>query len=50
VTSGGTFFGWNDLRFLTAATGFVVGPTHNPPTHVYRTDDGGRTWRILRVA
>ncbi len=50
LSSGGTFFGWADLRFLTAATGFVVGPTHYAPEHVYRTDDGGRTWRRLRVA
>lgn len=47
--SGGSFFGWADLRFLTAKTGFVVGPTHYAPEHLYRTDDGGRTWRILRA-
>jgi len=48
LRSGGGFFGWADLRFLTAKTGFVVGPTHYAPEHLYRTDDGGRSWRILR--
>jgi photosystem II stability/assembly factor-like uncharacterized protein len=41
--------GWADLRFVTATTGFVVGPTHYAPEHIYRTDDGGRSWRILRI-
>jgi photosystem II stability/assembly factor-like uncharacterized protein len=50
IRSGGSFFGWADLRFLAPATGFVVGPTHYAPEHVYRTDDGGRTWRILPVS
>jgi photosystem II stability/assembly factor-like uncharacterized protein len=49
LRSGGGFFGWADLRFLTAQTGFVVGPTHYAPEHLYRTDDGGRSWRILRT-
>ena len=47
--SGGGFFGWADLQFVTRETAFVVGPTHYAPEHLYRTDDGGRTWRILRV-
>jgi photosystem II stability/assembly factor-like uncharacterized protein len=47
LRSGGGFFGWADLRFLTAEIGFVVGPTHYAPEHLYRTDDGGRSWRIL---
>ncbi len=50
LTSGGSFNGWADLTFLTAETGFVVAPTYNQPEHLYRTDDGGRTWRILPVA
>jgi len=33
---------------VTAETGFVVGPTHYWPEHLYRTDDGGRTWRLLQ--
>jgi photosystem II stability/assembly factor-like uncharacterized protein len=47
--SGGGFFGWADLQFITRETALVVGPTHYAPEHLYRTDDGGRTWRILRV-
>jgi photosystem II stability/assembly factor-like uncharacterized protein len=31
---------------VTARTGFVVGPAYSPG-HLYRTDDGGRTWRVL---
>ena len=38
------------LRFLTLTTGFVVGPTHYATEHVYRTDDAGRTWRILSIS
>jgi photosystem II stability/assembly factor-like uncharacterized protein len=49
LRSGGDFFGWADLRFVTPEVGFVVGPTHFAPEHLYRTDDGGRSWRILRV-
>jgi hypothetical protein len=26
--SGGSFYGWADLPFVDASTGFVVGPTH----------------------
>jgi photosystem II stability/assembly factor-like uncharacterized protein len=47
LRSGGDFFGWADLRFVTSKVGFVVGPTHFAPEHLYRTDDGGLTWRIL---
>jgi len=47
ITSGGSFSGWADLHFLNAETGFVVGPTHSSPDHLYRTTDGGRTWRAL---
>jgi photosystem II stability/assembly factor-like uncharacterized protein len=49
LRSGGSFFGWADLRFVTATTGFVVGPTHYATEHIYRTDDGGRSWRILQI-
>jgi photosystem II stability/assembly factor-like uncharacterized protein len=49
LRSGGSFFGWADLRFVTPEIGFVVGPTHYAPEHLYRTDDGGHSWRILRV-
>jgi photosystem II stability/assembly factor-like uncharacterized protein len=42
-------FGWSDLRFISASVGFVVGPTRSDPSHVYRTDDGGHTWRALSV-
>jgi hypothetical protein len=45
--SGGADFGWADLHFLNSRIGFVVGPTHYAPEHVYRTDDGGRHWRLI---
>jgi photosystem II stability/assembly factor-like uncharacterized protein len=48
--SGGAFFGWADLQFVSASTGFVVGPTHYAPEHLYRTDDGGRTWHVLSTS
>jgi photosystem II stability/assembly factor-like uncharacterized protein len=44
---GGSDFGWADLQFVNSSIGFVVGPTHYAPEHLYRTDDGGRTWRVL---
>jgi hypothetical protein len=46
---GGSFYGWADLRFVTPKVGFVVGPTHYAPEHLYRTGNAGRTWRILRT-
>jgi photosystem II stability/assembly factor-like uncharacterized protein len=49
VASGGSFYGWADLRFVNATTGFVLGPTHYAPEHLYRTDDGGRSWHIVPV-
>jgi hypothetical protein len=49
VRTCGNFYGWADLRFVTAATGFAVGPTHYCPGHVYRTDDAGRTWHPLSL-
>ncbi|MGH2932933.1 MAG: WD40/YVTN/BNR-like repeat-containing protein [Gaiellaceae bacterium] len=49
LRSGGNFFGWADLAFVAAKVGFVVGPTHYAPEHLYRTDNGGRSWRILRL-
>ena len=49
IRSGGSFSGWADLSFLNAGTGFVVGPTQYSPEHVYRTDDGGRTWHVLHL-
>lgn len=50
IHSGGSFFGWADLRYVSTHTAFVVGPTHYAPEHLYRTDDGGRHWRALRIA
>jgi photosystem II stability/assembly factor-like uncharacterized protein len=47
--SGGSFFGWADLRFINPMTGFVVGPTHYAPEHLYRTQDSGRTWLVVPV-
>jgi len=49
LTPAGDFAAYADLAFLTAETGFVVVATYNFPEHLYRTDDGGRTWRILRI-
>jgi photosystem II stability/assembly factor-like uncharacterized protein len=48
LRDGGSFSGWVGLSFVTAQTGFVVGLTYHPPAQLYRTDDGGRTWRALR--
>jgi len=53
VKSGGSFSGWADLGFVTTDIGFVVGPANVDdtvaPGHVYRTDDGGRTWQAMRL-
>ncbi len=49
LAPGGEFAAYADLTFLTARTGFVVVATGTLSAHLYRTDDGGRTWRILRV-
>jgi len=49
LRSGGSFFGWADLGFVSASVGFVVGPTHYAPEHLYRTQDGGRTWQVVRA-
>jgi len=49
LVTGGSFFGWAGLRFVSSSTGFVVGPTHYAPEHVYRTQDGGRTWQVVSV-
>ena len=48
ITSGGLFYGWSGPIFPTASTGFVVGPTHYAPEHLYRTTDGGRSWHMIR--
>ncbi|HLX33234.1 MAG TPA: hypothetical protein VKR79_10775 [Gaiellaceae bacterium] len=49
--AGEGFTGWADLGFLSPSVGFVVGPTHyvgpSGRDHVYRTDDGGRRWRVI---
>jgi hypothetical protein len=43
-------YGWAGLQFVSASTGFVVGPTYNAPEHLYRTDNGGVTWQTLSIA
>lgn len=48
IISGGSFSGWSDLGFVSSSVGFVVGPTHYAPEHLYRTQDGGRSWQVLR--
>jgi photosystem II stability/assembly factor-like uncharacterized protein len=50
LQSGGSFGGWTDLGFVTASVGFVVGPTHYAPGHLYRTQDGGRTWQVVPIS
>lgn len=47
ISTSAGFFGWGDLRFVSASVGFVLGPTHYAPVHLYRTTDGGRTWHQL---
>ena len=49
LTIGGDEYGWGDLSFVTPSTGFVVGPTHYAPEDLYRTDDGGATWKIVPI-
>jgi photosystem II stability/assembly factor-like uncharacterized protein len=49
LNSGGAFFGWASLRFVTPMIGFIVGPTHYAREHLYRTDDGGRSWEAVPV-
>jgi hypothetical protein len=49
VEDGGSFFGWADLSFVTTKIGFVVGPTHYAPEHLYRTGNAGRTWQTLHI-
>jgi photosystem II stability/assembly factor-like uncharacterized protein len=46
VLSPGGAYGWADLTFLSRQTGFVVAGV-NSPQSLYRTDDGGLTWRIM---
>lgn len=49
IASGGSFSGWADLAFVNAQTGFVVGAvTDYGHSHLYRTDDGGRSWQIVQ--
>ncbi|MGH9108174.1 MAG: WD40/YVTN/BNR-like repeat-containing protein, partial [Acidimicrobiales bacterium] len=50
IRDGGSFYGWADLRFIDANTGYVVGPTHYATEHLYRTTDGGQTWNALHVS
>jgi photosystem II stability/assembly factor-like uncharacterized protein len=50
VKSGGSFFGWAGLRFISPSTAYVVGPTHNAPSHLYQTTDAGRTWTAVEVS
>jgi hypothetical protein len=53
IRSGGSFSGWADLGFVTTDTGFVVGPADPydsiTPGHLYRTDDAGHTWQVMRL-
>ncbi len=45
LKSGGSFFAWSDLHFTDPATGYILGPTHYAPEHLYRTHDGGASWQ-----
>ncbi len=53
IMDGGSFSGWADLGFVTPDVGFVVGPANAfsaaVPGGLYRTENGGRTWKLLRV-
>lgn len=49
LRDGASFFGWADLDFVSTSVGFVVGPTHYEPGHLYRTQDAGRTWQVMRL-
>lgn len=49
LSSGGTFYGWNDLTFVTTEDGYVVGPTHYAQEHLYFTTDGGSHWRVMKL-
>lgn len=49
ITTGGSFSGWSGPFFVTAEAGFVVGPTHYAPEHLYRTTDGGVSWQVVRL-
>lgn len=42
-------FGWADLSFVNASTGFVVGPIRYAAEHLYRTEDGGHTWHAIPI-
>lgn len=53
IVDGGSFFGWSDLGFVTATTGYVIGPSrggYSVPSHLYQTTNGGQSWHILNVA
>jgi photosystem II stability/assembly factor-like uncharacterized protein len=53
VDEGDGGMGWNDIVFTTNQVGFVVhGPAASPwlPGELWRTDDGGLTWSLSRVA
>ncbi|MGH3510348.1 MAG: hypothetical protein ACRDPI_08985 [Nocardioidaceae bacterium] len=49
ITNSGGFLGWADLRFINSSVGFVLGPTHYAPTHLYRTQDAGKTWASIAL-
>jgi photosystem II stability/assembly factor-like uncharacterized protein len=50
VRDGGVFFGWADLSFVTPNFGYVVGPTHYAPQHLYVTRDGGASWHVTPIS
>lgn len=48
VLRGGTGgFGLAGPDFISASTGFALGPTHYASEHIYRTTDAGRSWQQL---
>jgi len=50
LSLGGNFSGFAGLEYVNSSTAFVIGPTHYVPGHLYRSDDGGKTWRVVVIA
>jgi photosystem II stability/assembly factor-like uncharacterized protein len=48
ITGGQAFNGWANLGFVSARVGFVVVRSVAGPGALYRTVNGGQTWRMVR--
>lgn len=49
LDDGGDFFGFDGPHFATRSFAYLVAPTHYAPTHLYLTDNAGRSWRVVRL-